>query len=148
MKLLAIAVMAFFTTTTVTWQGDFDSAKTQAAKEHKLIVINFSGSDWCGPCIRLRKEILESATFENYATDHLVLVRADFPRQKKNQLSKEQVKLNEALADKYNSEGKFPYTLLVDETGKVLFQWDGFPNETPDQFVSQIDEIVQARKGS
>jgi thioredoxin-related protein len=148
MRLLAIAIMAFFTTTNVTWLGDFDAAKTQASHEHKLIVINFSGSDWCGPCIRLRKEILESATFENYATDHLILVRADFPRQKKNQLSKDQVKLNEALADKYNSEGKFPYTLLVDENGKVLFQWDGFPNETPDQFVSQIDEIVQARKGS
>jgi len=147
MKLLAIAFVAFFSTN-VTWLGDFDSAKTQAVQQHKLILVNFSGSDWCGPCIRLRKEILESATFENYATDHLVLVRADFPRQKKNQLSKEQVKLNDALADKYNSEGKFPYTLLVDETGKVLFQWDGFPNETPDQFVSQIDQIVQARKGS
>jgi thioredoxin-related protein len=83
----------------VTWMGDFDSAKSQAAKEHKLILINFSGSDWCGPCIRLRKEILESATFENYAADHLVLVRADFPRQKKNQLPKDQVKRNEALAD-------------------------------------------------
>jgi len=147
MKLLAIAFMAFFSTN-VTWLGDFDSAKTRAVQQHKLILVNFSGSDWCGPCIRLRKEILESATFETYATDHLVLVRADFPRQKKNQLSKDQVKLNEALADKYNSEGKFPYTLLVDETGKILFQWDGFPNETPDQFVSQIDQIVQARKGS
>ena len=147
MKLLAIAFMAFFTTN-VTWSGDFDSAKTEAAQQHKLILVNFSGSDWCGPCIRLRKEILESATFESYASDHLVLVRADFPRQKKNQLSKDQVKLNEALADKYNSEGKFPYTLLVDETGKVLFQWDGFPDESPDQFVSQIDQIVLARKGS
>ena len=147
MKLLAIAFMAFFSAN-VTWSGDFDAAKMQAAQQHKLILVNFSGSDWCGPCIRLRKEILESATFENYATDHLLLVRADFPRQKKNQLSKEQVKLNEALADKYNPEGRFPYTLLVDETGKVLFQWDGFPNESPDQFVSQIDQIVLARKGS
>jgi len=123
----------------VTWMGDFDSARTEAVKEHKLILINFSGSDWCGPCIRLRKEILESATFENYATDHLVLVRADFPRQKKNQLPKDQVKRNEALADKYNADGKFPFTLLVDENGKVLKSWDGFPNETPGQFVSDID---------
>ncbi|HZY37829.1 MAG TPA: thioredoxin family protein [Mucilaginibacter sp.] len=147
MKLIAIAFITFFSTN-VNWLGDFDAAKTQAVQQHKLIMVNFSGSDWCGPCIRLRKEILESAAFEAYAADHLVLVRADFPRQKKNQLSKEQVKLNEALADKYNSEGKFPYTLLVDDTGKVLFQWDGFPDETPDQFVGQIDEIVQAKKGS
>src|ERR1700761_6911238 len=138
MKLLAIAFMAFFSTN-VTWLGDFDSAKIQASQQHKLILVNFSGSDWCGPCIRLRKEILESSTFESYASTKLVLVRADFPRQKKNQPSKEQIKLNEALADKYNTEGKFPYTLLIDETGKVLQRWDGFPNKTPQEFVDQIN---------
>jgi thioredoxin-related protein len=142
MKLLTLFITMFLMTG-VTWSGDFSDAQKQAAQEHKLILINFSGSDWCGPCIRLRKEILESSTFESYASDHLVLVRADFPRQKKNQLSKEQVKLNEALADKYNPDGKFPYTLLVDENGKVLKDWDGFPNETPDQFVSQISAIVK-----
>jgi thioredoxin-related protein len=141
MKLL----IAFFTINlflSVTWLGDFKEATTEATKSHKLILINFSGSDWCGPCIRLRKEILESATFENYASEHLVLVRADFPRQKKNQLNKDQTKLNEALADKYNSEGKFPYTLLVDEHGKVLKDWDGFPNESPEKFVSEINTIA------
>jgi thioredoxin-related protein len=123
---------------TLSWLGDFNEATAEAAKTHKLILINFSGSDWCGPCIRERKEILENATFENYAADHLVLVRADFPRQKKNQLSKEQTRRNEALADKYNPEGKFPYTLLVDERGKVLKIWDGFPDVSPETFVQQI----------
>jgi thioredoxin-related protein len=145
MKALILYCMLAFLPGT-TWMGDFDSAKTEAAKEHKLILINFSGSDWCGPCIRLRKEILESATFENYAADHLVLVRADFPRQKKNQPAKDQIKRNEALADKYNADGKFPYTLLVDESGKVLKAWDGFPNETPDQFVSDINSFAGAGK--
>jgi thioredoxin-related protein len=140
MKLLAIYLITIFSAS-VSWLGDFNTAKTQAAQNHKLILINFSGSDWCGPCIRLRKEILESNTFENYASDHLVLVRADFPRQKKNQLPKEQVKLNETLADQYNPDGKFPFTLLVDEHGKVLRTWDGFPNETPDQFVSDINSV-------
>ena len=145
MKILAIFGIMLFTTS-VTWLGNFDTAKTQAVKEHKLIMINFSGSDWCGPCIRLRKEILESAVFENYAADHLVLVRADFPRMKKNQLSKEQVKLNDALADKYNAGGKFPYTLLVDEKGKILKDWDGYPNETPEQFVAQVNSIAGQRQ--
>jgi thioredoxin-related protein len=140
MKLLAIYLITIFSAS-VSWLGDFNTAKTEAAQTHKLILINFSGSDWCGPCIRLRKEILESNTFENYASDHLVLVRADFPRQKKNQLPKEQVKLNETLADQYNPDGKFPFTLLVDEHGKVLRIWDGFPNETPDQFVSDINSV-------
>jgi len=82
------------------------------------------------------------------ADTELVLVNADFPRKKKNQLSQQQQELNNAMADHYNSQGKFPYTLLLDANGKVLKDWDGFPNETPDQFVSQIDQIVQARKGS
>ena len=137
MKLLLISFILGLSINT-TWLGDFNEATTEAAKSHKYILINFSGSDWCGPCIRERKEILENEVFEKYASDHLVLVRADFPRQKKNQLSKEQTKKNEALADKYNPEGKFPYTLLVDEHGKVVKDWDGFPNESPENFVSQI----------
>ncbi|OCX53232.1 thiol-disulfide isomerase [Mucilaginibacter sp. PPCGB 2223] len=122
----------------VTWLGDINTATAEAVKSKELIMINFSGSDWCGPCIRLRKEILESDVFTGYAADHLVLVRADFPRQKKNQLDKEQVKRNEALADKYNPEGKFPFTLLIDAQGKILKTWDGFPNESPEQFTAQV----------
>ena len=145
MKLLVIFLtMIFFPS--VVWLGNFNEAKTEAVQQHKLIMINFSGSDWCGPCIRLRKEILESETFEDYAAQHLVLVRADFPRQKKNQLSADQVKLNDELADKYNDEGKFPYTLLVDEKGNVLYRWDGFPDETPVQFVNQVDAVVSKYK--
>jgi len=140
MKLLVIYLGMLFLPG-ISWMGDFNAAKIVAAQKHKLILINFSGSDWCGPCIRLRKEILESGTFENYASNHLVLVRADFPRQKKNQLSKEQIKLNEVLADKYNADGKFPFTLLVDENGKVLKSWDGFPDESPDQFVLDISSL-------
>lgn len=137
MKLLFISLM-LAVSANVTWLGDFNEATIEAAKSHKYILINFSGSDWCGPCIRERKEILENEAFEKYASDHLVLVRADFPRQKKNQLSKEQTQKNEALADKYNPDGKFPYTILVDERGKVVKDWDGFPNESPENFVNQI----------
>lgn len=140
MKLLFLILFNIYTAP-VTWLGNFSDAKVEAAKSHKLILVNFSGSDWCGPCIRERKEILESATFENFAAEHLVLVRADFPRQKKNQLSKEQIKLNETLADKYNAEGKFPYTLLMDENGKVLKAWDGYPGVSPEVFVEQIAEF-------
>jgi thioredoxin-related protein len=141
MKILFVSFIIALLTN-VTWLGDYNQATAEAAKSHKLILINFSGSDWCGPCIRERKEILENDVFVNYAADHLVLVRADFPRQKKNQLSKEQVKLNEALADKFNPDGKFPYTILVDEHGKVLKDWDGFPNESPEKFVNQISSVT------
>jgi len=137
MKLLFFAA-CLFATTPVAWLGNFGEAQQAAAASHKKILVNFSGSDWCGPCIRLRKEILESATFEAYAADSLILVRADFPRNKKNQLPPEQVKQNEALAAKYNPEGNFPYTLLIDENGKVLRSWDGYPNESPEAFLAQV----------
>lgn len=142
MKLLTILLFTVFAST-VTWMGNFDNAKKEASQKHKLILINFSGSDWCGPCIRLRKEILETSAFESYAAEHLVLVRADFPREKKNQLSKEQTKLNEALADEYNPHGNFPYTLLVDENGKVLKTWEGFPNKTPEAFVADVNQFAK-----
>jgi thioredoxin-related protein len=140
MKLLFL-LTAFFFTTQVNWLGNFNEALSQASKDHKLILINFSGSDWCGPCIRLRKEILESPAFESFAAEKLVLVRADFPRQKKNQPDKDQLKKNEELADRYNADGKFPYTLLVNEKGQVLKTWDGFPNETTESFLTDIKQF-------
>lgn len=127
------------------WSADFNESKRQAQETHKLMLINFSGSDWCGPCIRLRKEIFESGVFESYAQKNLILVRADFPRQKKNQLSKEQERKNEALAEIYNPEGKFPYTVLVDENGKVLKHWDGLPDLSPERFIGQIKSIDDAK---
>ncbi|MBE5321908.1 thioredoxin family protein [Pedobacter sp. MR2016-19] len=140
MKLLFVALIGLFAIP-ASWMGNFTEAQKQAKATHKQILINFSGSDWCGPCIRLRKEILESESFEQYAAANLLLVRADFPRQKKNQLPKEQIKLNEALAEVYNKDGKFPFTVLVDENGKVLKSWDGFPGESPQDFVSEIDKL-------
>lgn len=140
MKLLFVALFALFVIP-VSWMGNFTEAQKQAKASHKQILINFSGSDWCGPCIRLRKEILESKSFEEYAASNLLLVRADFPRQKKNQLPKAQIELNESLAEIYNKDGKFPFTVLVDENGKVLKSWDGFPDESPQAFVSEIDKL-------
>lgn len=145
MKLISIVLLTSLFSS-ATWLGDFALARAEASKTHKLILINFSGSDWCGPCIRLRKEILESDAFETFANSHLVLVRADFPRQKKNQPSKEQITRNEKLADKYNADGKFPYTVLVDENGKILKSWDGYSNELPEKFVGEINSMTHDDK--
>ena len=144
MKLLFLSFL-FSAILPLSWNGNFNEAKNEAKKSHKLILVNFSGSDWCGPCIRLRKEILQSEEFEGYAKEHLVLVNADFPRQKKNQLPAAQVKLNEALADKYNAEGKFPFTLILDENGKVLKSWEGYPNISPASFVKEIIALEEKK---
>ena len=128
------------------WLSDFEQAKSEAVQAHKFILINFSGSDWCAPCIRMEKEIFESGDFDNYASQKLVLVRADFPRLKKHQLSKEQTTKNELLADRYNPEGKFPYTVLTDEKGKVLKQWEGYPNETAKEFVQEVNSALDVSR--
>lgn len=130
------------------WDSDLEDAKKKADKEHKYILLNFSGSDWCIPCIKLHKEIFESPTFTSFANDNLVLVNADFPRLNKNKASKEQVKKNEKLADKYDKEGIFPLTLLLDANGKVVKTWEGFPRLNAEAFTTQIKEIMDAGKGS
>jgi thioredoxin-related protein len=143
MTKLLIALFATFSITSATWKTDFNQAKNEAQQSHKYILLSFSGSDWCGPCIRLHKEIFGSEEFQKYAAENLVLVNADFPRLKKNQLPKEQVKQNEALAEKYNNTGKFPYTVLLDENGKVIKQWEGLPKETPEQFVGEVSTVAK-----
>lgn len=137
---LCVSALSF-----TTWQPDFQKARKLAKENHQLILLNFSGSDWCGPCIRMKKEIFESAVLSSFADSNLVLVNADFPRSKKHQLSKEQQEQNNKLAETYNPSGKFPYTLLLDEEGKVLKSWDGLPDENDIVFTSTIKKIMDAR---
>jgi len=146
MQFLYTVLLTVIFSSATTWQTDFEKAKAQAKSENKLILLNFSGSDWCGPCIRLKKDIFESATFVNYAEENLVLVNADFPRLKKNMLSKELQKQNEALADTYNSNGAFPLTLLLDAEGKVLKKWEGLPAMSPEEFTNDIKAATDAAK--
>jgi thioredoxin-related protein len=136
----AIILLCSFTD----WHNNLDEAKLLAAKEHKYILLNFSGSDWCGPCIRMHKEIFDDATFEQFANINLVMVNADFPRNKKNQLSKEQQALNDKMADVYNKQGAFPYTLLLDVNGKVLKAWEGYPKDDVASFIQEIKQTIDA----
>src|SRR5689334_24906708 len=118
MKFLFLLLSSTLLSASPVWMTDMNQAQAKAKESHKLIVLNFSGSDWCIPCIRLHKEVFDSESFGKFAETSLVLVNADFPRLKKNQLSKVQTKQNEALADRYNPQGVFPLTLLLDEQGK------------------------------
>lgn len=142
MNLIASFLIVLFSVSPAPWLTNFQKAKGEAAQEHKYILLSFSGSDWCVPCIHLHKAIFESEAFENYAAKNLVLVNADFPRLKKNRLTKEQTKQNEALADQYNSKGVFPLTLLLDTNGNIVKRWEGFPDEVPEKFVDEINNAV------
>jgi thioredoxin-related protein len=146
MKLIAFLLLSFFHTPVVKWHNNMDEARQLAKQEHKYILLNFSGSDWCGPCIRLHKEIFGATAFQQFTETNLVLVNADFPRLKKNQLPDAQQKINDAIAEQYNSKGSFPLTLLLNENGKVLKEWDGFPKGTADEFVADVQFVIDHNK--
>lgn len=141
MKLIIASIFVLLSVTT-DWLTNFNTATETAARENKNILLNFSGSDWCGPCIIMKREVFETEFFRSYASDNLVLLRADFPRLKKNQLEKSQLEHNEALAEKYNPNGKFPLTLLLNAKGEIIHTWDGFNNQTPEAFVAELKTAV------
>lgn len=143
MKLLTLL---FILMLPIQWEPSFENAKKTAKEKHELILLNFSGSDWCGPCILMRKEYLESETFTAMANDNLVLVNADFPRKKKNIGNADVVKRNEALAEQYNKEGAFPLTLLLDADGKVLKFWRGKPETGVAEWTAEIKSICAKHK--
>lgn len=146
MKKLIIILLCFASMSFTIWQPDFETAKQKAKEKHELILLNFSGSDWCGPCMRMRKEIFENEQFYKMADTTLILVNADFPRNKKNQLDKINKKQNEALADRYNPEGNFPFTVLLDANGKLIKSWNGLPNEDAAVFAKQVKSICDAHQ--
>lgn len=127
------------------WETNLDKAKLEASQSSKLILLNFSGSDWCIPCKKLEADIFETDYFKEYAGENLILVKADFPRQKKNQLSPTVVKSNEKLASKYNADGVFPLTLLMDASGHEKLRLEGLPKGGVEYFVEKMDQIVHPK---
>ncbi len=119
------------------WQTNFEEAKKIATEQDKNVVIVFSGSDWCAPCIKLDKNIWQSEAFKKEAAAEWIVVRADFPRKKANELSKEQTDHNRKLAEKFNLEGSFPLVVILDKNGKVLGKM-GFKNVSPEEYIKMI----------
>ncbi|MBR1978687.1 MAG: thioredoxin family protein [Akkermansia sp.] len=104
------------------WISDFDAAKAKAAQENKAILADFTGSDWCGWCIRLRQSVLDTPAFEAYAKDKFVLAEIDVPQAPK--LSPEQMQKNRLLCEQYNIQG-FPTILVMDAEGRVMGGFSG-----------------------
>ena len=142
MRFFSFVLLAFLLKFSPAWETDFEQAMLKARTEHKYILLNFSGSDWCGPCITMRKSIFENIVFANFAETNLILMNADFPRMKKHQLSKDMQAKNNKLADEYNPRGNFPLTLLIDTTGKVIHSWEGLPPVSAVQFTNQLKDLL------
>jgi thioredoxin-related protein len=146
MKFLFLILLAGSNLLFADWHPDFDTAKKLAKENGKYILLNFSGSDWCAPCIKLHQEVFGSKEFEQLANNSLELYNADFPRKKKNQLSKELQERNDALAEKYNPLGKFPYTVILTADGKVVKAWEGYPHNNSTLFLEQLKSVCDVKR--
>lgn len=122
------------------WQTDLEAAKTLAKDQNKEILLVFQGSDWCAPCIKLDREIWTSEEFKKYSKDHFILVKADFPRRKKNQLETAQQEKNNKLAEKYNPKGYFPLVVVMDKEGHVLGK-TGYKKVTPEEYIQILNSF-------
>ncbi len=131
---------------TLQWGTDFEAAQKTARDNNKLILLYFSGSDWCAPCIKTKRDYFANERFETLASSHLVLVNADFPRLKKNRLPAAQMAKNEALAERFNKDGIFPLTILTDANGKVMESWQGKPQQAPNDWLSNLELLCNQHK--
>ena len=123
------------------WLTDLSAAQAQAKATNRPVLAVFSGSDWCKPCIIYEQEVFAKPEFAAYAKDRLVLAHFDFPRQKRNQPTMAQVKLNEAAAAQLNREGDFPLAVLIAPDGKVLAK-TGYIAGGPTAFEAYLKKVV------
>lgn len=117
------------------WGDNYKEALATAAKENKKVLLDFTGSDWCGWCIRLKKETFDQPQFKDFADANLVLVEVDFPQGKS--LPSEVKKQNDALQEQYHIEG-FPTLILLDPQGKVIKQNVGYLPGGPKGFIDWV----------
>lgn len=120
------------------WTSDFAAAKTKAAEEKKDLLIDFTGSDWCGWCIKLNDEVFKKDPFKAGVKDTFVLVEIDSP-QDKSKLSAETQKQNTELAEKYAVQG-FPTILLCDADG-LPYASTGYQKDGPEKYVEHLNEL-------
>jgi protein disulfide-isomerase len=120
------------------WLTNYDAAIKQAAAEKKPLLLDFTGSDWCGWCIRLDKEVFSQPEFVKYADQNLVLLKLDFPRQK--ELSASEKAQNEKLAEKYGIQG-FPTIVVLDAQGKQLGQM-GYEKGGAASWIGSLEKIT------
>jgi thioredoxin-related protein len=120
------------------WQTDYARALEKAKAENKRVLLDFTGSDWCGPCIELRKRVLSRPDFAAYAEKNLILVEIDYPKRKEQ--SARLKTQNEKLSTQYGIDEKgFPTIVLLDSNGKVAREFTGYDGSTAADLVAWIE---------
>jgi protein disulfide-isomerase len=119
------------------WMTDMPKAQAKAKEEKKMVMMDFTGSDWCGWCIKLDKEVFSTPEFAEYAKKHLVLVEVDFPNRKKQ--SAELKKANAELQKKYKVEG-YPTIIVLNSEGKKIGEL-GYMKGGPKAFTAELEKL-------
>jgi len=139
---VCLLLLSFSAASAQDWQTDFLTAKGLASKDNKPIILVFQGSDWCAPCIKLDREVWSTPTFKTYASEHYIMLQADFPRKKKNALSEALTLANAALAEQYNKNGIFPFVVVLDENGKVLGE-TSYKKTTVENYIKELNAFTK-----
>ena len=121
------------------WETDFELAKQRAKDEKKDMLVDFTGSDWCTWCIKLKKEVFDQPAFQEYAKKHLIMVELDYPRKKV--LPEKEKKQNEELAKKYEIQG-FPSVLLFNSNGRKVAQ-TGYQEGGPEKYIEHVKSLLK-----
>lgn len=122
------------------WQTDYERALATAKAARKFVLLDFTGSDWCGPCIQMNKVVFSKAAFLNYAKQNLVLVEVDYPRVKT--LSEKIRKQNERLLQQYRiDKSGYPTVILLNPDGKILGQLEGYSGERPADIIAWVEKL-------
>ncbi len=131
------------------WTTDFEAAKKQAADENKNLILYFTGSDWCGYCIKLTKDVFSQDAFKNAVKDKFILVELDFPKKPENisKLSEALIAQNAALKNKYSLKERFPSVYLTDANGKPFARTGSLPIG-PKTYVKHLDQLLAVRETS
>ncbi len=143
MKKIIYIALFFLTQFSVAqdWVSSWSHATESATTLNKPILLVFSGSDWCAPCIKLDRDIWTTPVFQSYAKKNLILYRADFPRRKANQLPEALASENKKLAEQYNTKGYFPLVVLLSPKKDILGQ-TAYLNISPEAYIEKLQDMA------
>lgn len=116
---------------------DLDTALAESARENKPVLVDFSGSDWCGWCIKLDREVFSKEAFLSWARKNIIFCVLDFPRDK-SKVSHRQAQKNQIAARKYEIRG-YPTVLILDKNGKVKAK-TGYQEGGPEAYIKMLEK--------
>ena len=123
------------------WLTDYKQAQEQAKASNKLVLLDFTGSDWCGWCIKMDRDVFSKPEFKEYANKNLVLLTVDFPRAKEQTAGVRQQ--NQELAARYRIEA-FPTIVVLNGEGLKVWEYPGYFPDGASAFIAELEKL---RKG-